>query len=227
MKYFSLTILIILMSCAKKSESENLTTDDKTINVDTGFKLTDKSVKFLWREDEYDEELKDTVNTIFINQEYCKNISEPERAALGFVSSFIGSECDWDGEPNSKYDNLSCKINTALNLGYQCSEEHLSFLRKWFKNDKKSLERLTDCSAIPYTASSQTTFDYIDIITKGDTIKITFKASGFNMRYQESWSSKVEDTFILKNDNLVFVKSKESENEKESFKIDEELEDEN
>jgi len=99
-------------------------------------------------------------------------------------------------------------------------------LRKWFKNDKKSLERLTDCSAIPYTASSQSTFDYIDIITKGDTIKITFKASGFNMRYQESWSSKVENTFILKNDNLVFVKSIESENEKESFKIDEELEEE-
>ncbi|CAM3124392.1 hypothetical protein [Flavobacterium frigoris] len=227
MKYLILTILTLLISCAKKNESENLTTDSKTIEIETLFKMTDKSVKFLWREDEYDKELKDTVNTIFINQEYCKKISEPEKAALGFVSSFIGSECDWDGEPNKKYDNLSCKINTTLNLGYQCSETHLSFLRKWFKNDKKSLKRLTDCSAIPYTASSQETFDYINILTKGDTIIITFRASGVNMRNEESWSYKEEDTFVLKKDNLFFVKSKESENESSSFKIEEEEEEEN
>ncbi|MFD1605824.1 hypothetical protein ACFSJW_04410 [Flavobacterium artemisiae] len=210
MKYSILIILILLMSCAKKNES-------KTVKVETPIKMTDKSVKFLWREDEYDKELKDTVNTIFINQEYCKNISEPERAALGFVSSFIGSECDWDGKANENYDNLSCKINTALNLGYQCSNTHLSFLRKWFKNDQKSLERLKDCSAVPYTASVQNTFDYINILTKGDTIKITFKASGVNMRSGNSWSYKEEDTFVFKKDNLLLVNSKESENEKDSF----------
>ena len=227
MKYLSLTILILLMSCAKKNESENLTTEVKTLEGETALKLTDKSVKFLWRENEYDKELNDTVNTIFINQEYCKNISEPEKAALGFIASFIGSECDWDGEANKKYDNLSCKINRALNLGYQCSEEHLNFLRKWFKKDKKALERLTDCSAIPYTASSQETFDYINIITKGDTIKISFEASGVNMRSEKSWSYKEEDTFVLKNDNIVFIKAEESENEQNSFKMDEEQDEEN
>lgn len=213
MKYLSLTVLILIMSCAKKNESENLKTEVKTLKVETPIKLTDKSVKFLWREDAYDKELKDTVNTIFINKEYSKNISEPEKAALGFVASFIGSECDWDGEPNAKYDNLSCKINTALNIGYQCSEEHLNFLRKWFKNDKKQLERLKDCSAVPFTASVQNTFDYINVVTKGDTIKITFKANGINMRSEKSWSYKEEDTFVLKKDNLVLVKSKESESE--------------
>ncbi|MTH14143.1 hypothetical protein [Flavobacterium sp. LC2016-01] len=226
MKYLSLTILIFLISCAKKNESENLNTGAVTLKTETSIKLTDKSVKFLWRADEYDKELKDTVSRIFINQEYSKNISEPEKAALGFVASFIGSDCDWDGEPNAKYDNLSCKINTALHLGHQCSEEHLGFLRKWFKNDKKALERLKDCSAVPYTASVQSTFDYINITTKGDTITISFAANGVNMRTEQSWSYKEEDTFVFKKDNLVFVKSKESENEKNSFGIDDEPEEE-
>ncbi|MCC9018735.1 hypothetical protein [Flavobacterium lipolyticum] len=211
MKYLSLTILILIVSCTKKNESENLNKKVEALKVETPIKLTDKSVKFLWREDEYDKELKDTVNTIFINKEYSKNISEPEKAALGFVASFIGSECDWDGEPNEKRDNLSCKINTALNIGYQCSEEHLSFLRKWFKNDKKQLERLADCSAVPFTASSQVTFDYINVVTKGDTIKISFKVVGASMRTQRSSSYEEEDTFVLKKDNLVLVKSNESE----------------
>ncbi|OHT43409.1 hypothetical protein [Flavobacterium tructae] len=213
MKYLSITILILIVSCAKKNESENLNKKVSTLKIETPIILTDKSVKFLWREDEYDKELKDTVNTIFINKEYAKNISEPEKAALGFVASFIGSECDWDGEPNEKRDNLSCKINTALNIGYQCSEEHLSFLRKWFKNDKKQLERLADCSAVPFTASSQVTFDYINVVTKGDTIKISFKAVGASMRTQKSSSYKEEDTFVLKKDNLVLLKSNESESE--------------
>ena len=43
----------------------------------------------------------------------------------------------------------------------------LSFLRKWFKNDQKSLDRLKDCSAVPYTASVQNTFDYINILRSG------------------------------------------------------------
>lgn len=221
MKYSILTLLILLVSCTKKNEPE---AKIKTAKVETPIKMTDKSVRFLWREDKYDKESNDTVNTVFINKEYCKNISEPERAAIGFVASFIGSECDWDGKANENYDNLSCKINTALNLGYQCSETHLSFLRKWFKKDKKSLERLTDCSAVPYTATVQNTFSYINVQTKGDTIKITFKASGVDMRSQDSWRYKEENTFVLKKDNLLLVKSKELESESYSFREEEEEE---
>ena len=111
--------------------------------------LSDKNVKFLWVDKKYDQELKDTINSIFINEDFCNKISDPERAALGFVATFIGNECWWEGEAKEDGSNLKCKILTSLNLGYQCSDKHLGFLRKWFENDKKSLEELTDCPTCP------------------------------------------------------------------------------
>src|SRR3569832_142073 len=78
--------------------------------------VNDTTVKFLWRANKYNEELKDTFNSIFINEAYCKTISDAERAALGYVATFIGNECWWDGEATDERSNLKCVILTALNL---------------------------------------------------------------------------------------------------------------
>lgn len=214
MKYLYLLTLVFLASCGQTNsnadKNELVNSDSVFTSIDTNssrnFQLTDTTVKFLWRADGYDEELKDTFNTIFINEDYCKNITDPERAALGYVSTFIGNECWWDGEANDDRSNLKCKILTALNLGYQCSDKHLGFLRQWFKDDKKSLEQIENCPTTPYTSTIQDTFHEITLTVRGNEIIVFFKASGINMREGDSWSWTETDHFQLDNDNIKLIK---------------------
>lgn len=224
-KYIYIVTLFFLSSCGRKNnnaentEKFNSVSLVKTTENSSGknIKLTDKSLKFLWREDRYDEELKYTFNTIIINEELCKSLTEPERAALGFVATFIGSECNWDGDAKDHFSNLKCKTLDALGLGYQCSEKHLGFLRQWFKNDRKSLNELKDCPTVPYTATSQETFDYINLQVKGNTISVEFGANGVNMRMGESWSWTEIDHFQLDNDNIRLIKKDKSVVKREKF----------
>jgi hypothetical protein len=180
-------------------------------------KLTNKNVNFLWRENRYDKELKDTFNTIIINEELCKSLSEPERAALGFVVTFIGSECDWDGEAKDDYSNLKCKTLTALDLGYQCSDKHLGFLRQWFKNDRKTLKELEGCPTVPYTATSQNTFNYINLNVKDNKISVKFGANGVNMRMGQIWSWTETNHFQFDTDNIKLIKKDESKVKRENL----------
>lgn len=184
-------------------------------------KLTDSTVKFLWCANKYDEELQDTVNSICINEDYCKTISDQEKAALGFVATFIGNECWWDGEAKDDRSNLKCKILTALNLGYQCSDQHLGFLRKWFRNDKESLEKLEDCSTTPYTSTIQDTFEEINLTIKENIISVSFKVNGINLREQNSWNWSETDCFQFDADNIKLIKIDKSKVKQEHFKFEE------
>ena len=186
-------------------------TSDKTL------KVSDKNVKFLWREERYDAELKNTFNAIVINEELCKTLTEPERAALGYVVTFIGSECNWDGDAKEDFSNLKCKTLSALNLGYQCSDQHLGFLRQWFKNDGKTLKELENCPTVPYTATSQNTFDYINLKVKDNKISVEFGANGVNMRMGESWSWTETDHFQLDKDNIKLVDKEKTKVKRERF----------
>src|SRR5690606_38042531 len=140
--------------------------DDVTIP----FNKTDKTGKFLWRENRFDQKLKDTFSAIVINDNFSKRFTEPEKAAVGFVVTFVGSECDWNGRTGEDRGNLKCKTLTSLGLGFQCSEKHLGFLKKWFRFDSKSLAELENCAIVPFTATSQNTFDFINLKTKDSMI---------------------------------------------------------
>jgi hypothetical protein len=224
-KYFQIATIFLLASCGQTNtnsskqqvlKSDTLPRQTKVI-PDKTYTLTDKTVKFLWREDKYDEALKDTFNTIIINEELCKTLTDPERAALGFVVTFIGSECNWDGEAKDDFSNLKCKTLTSLNLGYQCSDRHLGFLRRWFRNDSKCLKELKDCPTVPYTASSQSTFDFINLKVKSNIISVEFGANGVNMRMGETWSWTETDLFQLDKDNIHLIKKDESKVKREHF----------
>ena len=215
-RYLYIATLILLASCGQtnnnsdKNEVVNSDSISKTIEntSERNFRLTDKTVKFLWRADKYDEALKVFVNSIFIDEDFCKTITEPERAALGYVATFIGNECNWDGDYKDDRSNLKCKILTSLNLGYQCSDKHLGFLRQMFKNDTKVLEELKsdNCPTTPNGATSQDTFDEITLTVKGNEILVFFKASGVNTREGDSWSWTETDHFQLDNDNIKLIK---------------------
>ena len=225
MKYFYIAILVFLASCgltnsnSNKSEIANADTVSNTNETTSAksFTLTDKTVKFLWREYKYDVELKDSSNTIIINAELSKSLTEPERAALGYVVTFIGSECNWDGEAKEEFSNLKCKTLSSLNLGYQCSDQHLGFLRQWFRNDSKSLEELKDCPIVPYTANSQSTFDYINLKVKDNIIAVEFAANGVNMRMGERWSWTETDHFQLDKDNIKLLSKDKSKIKRQHF----------
>jgi hypothetical protein len=224
-KYFYILTLVLLVSCkqtnydSNKKEVVNSDSVSKTVeNTSVGnFQLKDKTIKFLRRDDKYDEALKDTFNSIFIDEDFCKTITDPERAALGYVATFVGNECLWDGEANDDRSNLKCKILTALNLGYQCSDKHLGFLRQWFKDDKKSLEQLENCPTTPYTSTIQDTFDEITLTVKGNEILVFFEASGVNTREGDSWSWTETDHFQFDNDNIKLIKKEESKIRRKHF----------
>lgn len=181
----------------------------------------DTTVKFLWRVNQYDEELKDSFSTIVVNKDFCKTISDPEKAALAYVATYIGSECQWDGEANDDRSNLSCKILSALDLGYQCSEMHLGFLKKWFREDREVIKELEyNCPVVPFTAGSQQTFDEITLIRKGNHLVVQFGANGVNLRMGEGWSWTESDYFQIELDHLKLIKKEKSPVEREHFKTE-------
>ena len=213
MKYLYIALVILLASCGETNNSKN---KKETVNADTvnGAKKTtaatlpDKTIKFLWR---------DKNSAMIINKEFCKTISDPEKAALGYIATFIGNDCDWDGAYTENRSNLKCEILSALGLGYLCSDKHLGFLRKWFKNDVKSLKELENCPTTPNTATVQDTFDEITLTTKGNKISVFFKANGVNIREESSWSWSETDYFEVNIDNIKLIKKDKSEVKQAQF----------
>ncbi|MFC4636074.1 hypothetical protein ACFO3O_19345 [Dokdonia ponticola] len=172
-----------------------------------------KPVKFLWREEKFDEKSNQDVNSIFLNESFIESISNPEKAALAFVATFIGNECSWDGRVNEDRSNLRCKILTALDLGYQCSEQHLGFLRNWFSKDAIALKKLTACGTMPEGATVQTTFDEIFINTdkEAKTISVTYEVQGIHMRESKSWNYTQIDYFEYTNETIQWLNSEKSQ----------------
>lgn len=209
---FALTTLMACSEMDKNDQTANELTPK--IEMDTSPKqpLDNKVTSFLWREMVYDSLINDTVSTIFINQKILPVMTDAEKAAVGYIATFIGSECDWDGATNNDRSNLNCKVISALGLGYQCSEQHLGFLQKWFAADKDILAELenNNCPTTPYTATNQTTFEEVSFTTKNDTIIVAFKASGLNMREQSSWEWSEIDYFRQSNNTIELINKEKS-----------------
>ncbi len=182
-------------------------------------KLTDKNIRFLWRNIQYDEELQIDVSTIILNENYIKTISDPEKAAIAYVATFIGNGCEWDGKANEYRSNLKCKILWSLDLGYQCSNNHLGFLEYWFRNDKTILKALENCPTIPDGATVQDTFDEISIETNGNQITVFFKANGINMREAKSWSWTEKHSFEFRNNELILIEKDVSPIKQSTFEV--------
>src|SRR5688572_21607083 len=92
LKLLYIAALFLCASCGKteSNSSKSEVIPNETIKTS---KLTDKTVKFLWR---------DSTGAMVINEEFCKTISNPEKAALGYVATFIGNECWWEGDYTDK-----------------------------------------------------------------------------------------------------------------------------
>ncbi|WP_375324074.1 hypothetical protein [Flagellimonas sp. GZD32] len=172
-----------------------------------------KPITFLSRETVYDEGIKAEVSSMVINASFCENISNPEKAALGFVAYDIGNECEGGYDSEGNENVLWCRIGSALDLGHQCSDRQLSFLRKWFAKDTVALKKLESCPTMPNTATIQTTFNEI-LIQNNEaekTITVSYKVTGINTRDSKSWDWSQIDVFEYNAENIVLVDSKKSD----------------
>lgn len=168
----------------------------------------DKAVKVLWLEEQYDEEFQATVFVIKLNEDYLSKLSDAEKAVLGYYATFHGNECWWDGDkPNDDRSNLKCKLISALNLGYQCSDTHLDFLRKWFRNEPKLLAELDYCATIPNTATTQDSFEEIHIERSTDYFTIRFNICAVNIRENVTRCYEENHTYRLFADAVEEVKN--------------------
>lgn len=158
--------------------------------------------KIVWRENITDKNGL-TMNSFAIDSTFFQTINERDKACLGYVVTFVGNECWWDGDSATEArDNLKCVLLDALQLGYQCSDSHLGFLRKWFQSDPRVSKELEDCPTIPYTSTIQNTFSEIEFYSEDTFVYIRTKESEIEMRsdYYEEYEKHYK--FEIKNDQL-------------------------
>jgi len=182
-----LITLLFLFSFCPSVFSQTNTTLATTINKSSAENANqDIYIKILWL---------DNNGILQLNTNYIKTLTDPQRAALGYIATDVSNECHWDGAKKADGSNLKCKFLSALNLGYQCSETHLSFLKKWFKEDTKVLDRLQYCNKTESSAKIQDHFTEVKMITSKDTIKILYSAVGEDLDKQKAWSWQEESTY--------------------------------
>lgn len=182
-----LLTLLFFFSFYSSVFSQTNTLTPKTVNQSSTENTSqDIYIKILWL---------DQNGTLQLNTNYIKTLTDPQRAALGYIASDVSNECYWDGDKNADGSNLKCKFLSALNLGYQCSEKHLSFLKKWFSEDHKVLERLQYCQKTESSAKIRDHFSEVKMITTKDTIKIIYSAIGEDSEKQKTWRWQEESTY--------------------------------
>jgi biopolymer transport protein ExbD len=202
-----LFFLLIFLSFSTPFFSQTLNTQKPSlINKEHQSKATQEIyIKILWL---------DKNNTIQLNENYIKEITNQQRAALGYIVTFIGNECYWDGDKKTDESNLKCKLLTALNLGYQCSDTHLSFLKEWFKEDKKVLEDLQDCKRKESSAKIKDQLIELKMATNKNTIKIIYSAIGIDMVHARKWKWAEKSTYSFTKSE---IKQTDRENIEGSF----------
>ena len=109
---------------------------------------------------------------LVLDEAVLRCLSDAERAAVAFVSTTLGTECDWiSGTDLSAPEHMDCKLTTALGLGYQCEAKHKSFLVDWLANEIPDR-----CARIPTTAFSQSVLTDLSLKTEAPTITVDFRA---------------------------------------------------
>lgn len=150
----------------------------------------------------------DKKGVLQINEDYIKTITNAQRAALGYITTNIGNDCYWDGEKKADESNLKCKFLSALNLGYQCSETHLSFLRQWFKKDPEVLKNLETCTKTASSDKIQDRFVGLRMSTTNNTIKIVYGAMGMDTESQKRWRWIEESIYSFTEKEIKQIKRK-------------------
>lgn len=176
----------------------------------SSYPLKDKTVNFLWIEKKFHPT---------INGKYCETISEPERAALGYLTILNGTlnYCHYNIDPNKEYT-----MRHALNIDSEndehydkCTEQFMSYMQFWFREDAESLQTIKEDHCETPIHAGQSVYDYfskINLTVKGNKIYIYFKAtSSIRSDYDVNWTEKL--TFLVGKDYIKLIEEKELDEE--------------
>lgn len=194
----SLCILIIVIlsaSCGPKTTLDDQPQANGTFFAKDSqtYLLKDTTVKVLWH----------TKNsTPVFNSDYLDTMSDPEKAAVGFVSAFIKTNTGL----NINCSNGGAKLKPLLLFEQKSNEKKLSFLKQWFRYDKYCLKKLENPSAFCIT---QKEFEEMNLSVTSDTITVLFTAKETIHGETKRW--KQQDTFRLDQNNLLLIEERQSE----------------
>lgn len=98
-------------------------------------------------------------------------LSDAERAAVGYLSTTVGTDCTWTSapSPDGGAGKMRCELTDALGLGEQCGAKHRAFILGWLGDDAPSR-----CAQIPTTAFSQSAFDELRLERDGDRVVVDY-----------------------------------------------------
>ena len=139
--------------------------------------------------------LEDTI----INSEFLQAINSPEKALLMANLYAYGNECV------SSSTSAKCKILKELGVENECDEQHINFLKKWFKKVFLMKHKLQNCPNLPHTFAIQNSFDKIVMRRNSDTISITIRVKGINKSQEKSWDHEQTDTYLIKDETLIKI----------------------
>jgi hypothetical protein len=194
-----LLICVLMVSCHEPAEEIKPVTNT---NEHAVIKPAEGIIKIL------DPGFNTEVDVIKLKEDYFANIKEEEKAIIGYYATFHGNECWWENnKPNETNSNLRCKIIDALKLGYQCSDTHLEFLKKWFRSQPQLLQELDHCPTIPTTSTLQDSFEEITVERKKDVFTIRFTICAVNLRDNITRCYEEVHAFRIFTDGVEEIKS--------------------
>jgi hypothetical protein len=225
MKYLSIIIIVLLaiylISVKIYNKTSGSSNDDLKTNIDNILgeeSLTKSNTNlFLWHENKYDEVLNDTISEIVINQELCSTITDYEKAALCYVATLNGNEINWAIDSIEERSFTKSRILASLNLGDECSETHLGFLRYMFRRDSRVAGEIKSFNcATPLDAKLdvQETFDKIVLTSEENNIQVFFKMIVINTKDGKRWEWTETDYFQIEKGKIKLIRK---ENSREKF----------
>lgn len=166
-----------------------------------------KPYKIVWTEDIIDSITNEKISVLQIDKNFINRAPENVNALLALYGYGYSNGCGWEGNPNQDRSNLKCSLNTALNLGYQCSDKQITLLQKYFHNEMVSKN---SCPTTPSTATIQNILNEITLTQINKNIfMVQYKVLPFNARNMVGTSdSKTEKATIISGvDTFEFINS--------------------
>ncbi|MCA9394574.1 MAG: hypothetical protein KC900_10250 [Candidatus Omnitrophica bacterium] len=169
-----------------------------------GYAGAQESTRILWRDEPRQQ--------LHINRDYINSSPEHIRAILAFLSTRAGTACQ-QTEPNviavdlNDPDllemgladlftpaKLACELTAGVGYDDQCSEEHIRFVKKWFRRDAAIFQELDSCARAAATDGNRTVFDLLEIEADAAAVTVRYTITQWNPfgTKTESFSDRYE-----------------------------------
>lgn len=138
-------------------------------------------------------------------------VSEGVRAILAMYAFQNGSDC-------MRGERHTCALTDALELGEQCSEQHVEFVRKWFREEMpqmsgfapssykglKSNDRLAElCYQKTGGETFQEIWDLIRVTVSGNRVHVY--ANGMWLARENSGKLRYETDYLILQDSIQII----------------------